>query len=114
MVVTAFIALNYTRILSIKCQEKYFAKKHKATIGCPITCGIFAWISANASLEISQKNKTDVIPYWRTLKSTGEINEKYPGGIAGQKKLLEKEGHTIIKKGKKYLVKDFDKKLAKI
>lgn len=27
------------------------AKKHAATIGCPITTGIFAWVAANAAEE---------------------------------------------------------------
>ena len=27
------------------------ARKHRATIGCPITCGIFAFIAANAAEE---------------------------------------------------------------
>lgn len=49
------------------------------------------------------------MPYWRTIKNNGELNEKYLGGAERQKELLEKEGHTIIKKGKKYYVKDFKK-----
>ena len=31
------------------------ARKHKATIGCPITTGIFAWIAAHAAEEQRQK-----------------------------------------------------------
>jgi len=27
------------------------AKRHGATIGCPITTGIFAWIAANVAAE---------------------------------------------------------------
>jgi len=38
--------------------------------------------------------------------------EKYPGGIENQKKLLEQEGHQIIQKGKKYLVPDYEKSLV--
>jgi len=33
------------------------AKKHGATIGCPITTGIFAWIAANAAEEKRQKGE---------------------------------------------------------
>ena len=36
---------------------------------------------------------------------------KYPGGIEEQKKMLEKEGHTIIQKGRKnirYYVKNYE------
>lgn len=90
------------------------AKKHKATIGCPITTGIFAWIAANAAEEQRQKGEKDITPYWRTLKTGGEINEKYPSGVEGQKKLLEKEGHEVIQKGKKYIVVGYEKSLTKI
>jgi alkylated DNA nucleotide flippase Atl1 len=90
------------------------AKKHGATIGCPITTGIFAWVAANAAEEQKQKGEKTITPYWRTLKTGGEINEKYPGGAEAQKKLLEKEGHTVVQKGKKYIVTNYEKALAKI
>jgi len=90
------------------------AKRHKATIGCPMTTGIFAWIAANAAEEQRQEGEKDVTPYWRTLKTGGVINEKYPGGAEGQKKLLEEEGHKVIQKGKKHVVADYEKSLIKL
>jgi len=90
------------------------AKKHKATIGCPITTGIFAWIAAHAAEEKRQKGEKDITPYWRTLKTGAVINEKYPGGVEAQKKLLEKEGHEVIHTGKKYIVADYEKSLAEL
>ena len=90
--------------------RKYLAKKHGADFTCQLTAGIFINIAANASAE----RKTDETPYWRTLKKDGELNEKYPEGIDGQKLHLEMEGHTIIKKGKKYFVKDYKDKLFEI
>jgi len=93
------------------------AKKHKATIGCPITTGIFAWIAAHAAEQERSEGKKKTTPYWRTLKSDGSLNPKYPGSEATQKKLLEKEGHKVIKKGKKYLVADYenkDKKMSRL
>jgi len=90
------------------------AKRHGATIGCPITTGIFAWIAANAAEEQRLNGENDITPYWRTLKSGGVINEKYPGGVEAQRKLLEKEGHKVIQKGKKYIVVDYEKSMAKI
>ena len=90
------------------------AKKHAATIGCPMTTGIFAWIAANAAEEQRQKGERDTTPYWRTLKTGGEINPRYPGGVKAQRKLLEKEGHKVIQKGKKYVVADYEKSLAKL
>lgn len=90
------------------------AKKHEATIGCPITTGIFAWIAANAAEEQREKGEEDITPYWRVLKTGGMINEKYPSGVEAQKKLLEKEGHRVVQKGKRYVVSDYEKSLAKI
>jgi len=90
------------------------AKKHKATIGCPITTGIFAWIAAHAAEEQRQEGKKDITPYWRTLKTGGEINPKYPGGVEIQKKHLEKEGHNVIQKGKKYIIADYERSLTKL
>ena len=90
------------------------AKKHKATIGCPITTGIFAWIAAHAAEEQRQEGKKDTTPYWRTLKTGGVINPKYPSGVERQKKNLEKEGHKVIQKGKKYVVADYEKSLTKL
>jgi alkylated DNA nucleotide flippase Atl1 len=90
------------------------AKKHKATIGCPLTTGIFAWISAHAAEEQKQEGAIDVTPYWRTLKTGGLINEKYPGGFEAQKLLLEQEGHMVVKRGKKYFVKDYLKSVIQL
>ena len=86
----------------------YLAKKHNADFTCPLTAGIFISLAAQASAERGGENPT---PYHRTLKKDGELNEKYPGGIDGQKSLLEMEGHTVIQKGKRYFVTDYDKKL---
>lgn len=89
------------------------AQKHKATIGCPLTCGIFANIAARAAEQERNEGKKDITPYWRTLKSDGSLNPKYPGGELGQKRLLGTEGHKVIKKGKRYLVENYqDKKQA--
>ncbi len=90
------------------------AKKHQATIGCPLTTGIFAWIAANAAEEKRQEGKSDFTPYWRTLKTGGFLNGKYPGGVEAQKQLLEMEGHVVIKKGKNYSVKDYLKTLVQL
>ena len=74
----------------------YLATQFGADKTCPLTAGIFINIAAKASLE----RETDETPFWRTLKKDGELNEKYPEGIEGQKGLLEMEGHTVLQKGK--------------
>lgn len=90
------------------------AKKHKAAVGCPMTTGIFAWVAAHAAEELEQKGERDVTPYWRTLKTGGFLNEKYPGGVEAQRLRLEREGHTVIKRGKKHLVLNYEKSLIQI
>jgi hypothetical protein len=90
------------------------ARKHQATIGCPMTTGIFAWVAAHAAEEREQGGEKNVTPYWRTLKTGGVLNEKYPGGAEAQKLRLEREGHTVIKKGKKYAVLNYEKALVQI
>lgn len=90
------------------------ATKHQATIGCPMTTGIFAWIAANAAEEQKLQGKTDITPYWRTLKVNGLINEKYPGGSVAQTVLLEQEGHVIVRKGKNCFVKDYEKAVIRL
>lgn len=92
------------KVITIKeiCQK--LAKKHGATIACPITTGIFAWIAAHAADEAAIEGAKDITPYWRTLKGDGELNPKYPGGIERCIKLLQDEGHQIIVKGKRFLV----------
>jgi alkylated DNA nucleotide flippase Atl1 len=104
------------KLITINQIRETVAKKHRATIGCPITTGIFANIAARAAEEAAAEGKKDITPYWRTLKSKGELNEKYPGGIEAQAAHLKEEGHIIEpdKAGKPKRVKDFEKVLAKV
>jgi hypothetical protein len=104
------------KLITINEIRQILAKKHKATIGCPITTGIFSWIAANAADEAERGGKKRITPYWRTLKTGGILNEKYPRGLTNLKKRLEAEGHTIIRKGKSknFIVKDFEKALVNI
>ena len=71
-------------------------------------------ICAGAAEEDEIDGKKRITPYWRTLKSDGEINPKYPGGAQGQKARLESEGHTVLAKGKRLLVKGFERSLVKL
>ena len=90
------------------------ANKHSATIACPITTGIFAWIAANAAEEMRLEGRKIITPYWRTLKSEGQLNPKYPGGIERQAAQLKAEGHGIEYDTKKLKakIKDFAKSLC--
>ncbi len=95
------------KLLTVGEIRKYFAGQNEADFTDPITAGIFVSIVAWASSQ----RENDVTPYWRTLKAGGELNSKYPGGAEAQKEMLEKEGHTIIQRGRtniKYYVKDYE------
>lgn len=61
--------------------RKYLSDKAGADFTDPVTAGIFVNITAWASF---QRNGKDETPYWRTLKSYGELNDKYPGGVMKQ------------------------------
>lgn len=95
------------KVITVPDIRAYFAKENDADFTEPMTAGIFVQIAAWAS----HQREDDKTPYWRTLKTNGELNPKYPGGVEAQKAKLEAEGHTIIQKGRKnirYFVKDYE------
>jgi len=102
------------KLVTINEIRSALARRHGATIGCPLTTGIFAWVAANAAEEEQREGIADITPYWRTLKNEGVINDKYPGGLKTQKRLLKQEGHKIIRKGKRYVVADYEKHLMRL
>jgi hypothetical protein len=101
------------RLATIDSLRRALATKHGSTIACPITTGIFAWIAAHAANEAELEGNSKTTPWWRTLKSGGELNPKYPGGIEAAAERLRDEGHTVFQKGKRWFVKDHEKSLAK-
>jgi len=92
--------------------RRALARRHGTTIACPITTGIFAWIAAHAAAEAESEGQRRITPYWRTLKPGGELNPKYPGGPAGLKRRLQNEGHVVIRKGKRFFVKDYERRVV--
>jgi 6-O-methylguanine DNA methyltransferase, DNA binding domain len=99
------------RLVTINELRTALARKHKADFACPITTGIFSWIAAHAAAEAAAEGAKRITPYWRTLKTGGEVNPKYPGGVVALAQRLRSEGHKIFNKGKRTLVVDFEKKL---
>lgn len=103
----------FGKLLTVGAIREYFARQSGADFTEPITAGIFVSIAAWASFQRTDR-KT---PYWRTLKAGGELNAKFPGGIEAQKELLEKEGHTVIQRGRtniRYYVRDYEKALFEL
>jgi alkylated DNA nucleotide flippase Atl1 len=90
------------------------AEKHGLKGCCTLTAGIFTMTIANAVEEVkNQGDKTSLskVPWWRTLKNDGFLNDKYPGGQEMQKQMLESEGHEIISRGKKFQLAAFSQHL---
>ena len=104
------------KVVTVNRIRALLAQKHGASIGCPITTGIFAWVAAHAAEEAAAEGEKDITPYWRTIKSDGSLNPKFPGGLEAQAAHLREEGHIIEEgKGKKPpRVKDFEKALVEV
>ena len=99
------------RVVTINELRSALAAKHKVDFACPITTGIFSWIAAHAAAEAEAEGAKRITPYWRTLKTGGELNPKYPGGPEAIAKRLRLEGHEIVAKGKRSLVLNYEQKL---
>ena len=105
--------IPFGKVITVGKIREHFARKSGADFTEPITAGVFVSIAAWAS----HQRTDDKTPFWRTLKANGELNEKYPGGVAAQKEKLEAEGHTIIQKGRiniRYYVKDYESVLFEL
>lgn len=99
------------RVTTLDEIRRALAERHGATISCPITTGIFAWIAAHAAAEAEAEGRKRITPYWRTLKPNGELNPKYPGGLPALKQRLQAEGHVVVQKGKRLFIQDYQKRL---
>jgi len=99
------------RLATINELRAALAARHRVTFACPLTTGIFAWIAAHAAAEAAAEGAKKTTPYWRTLKSGGELNPKYPGGIEDVARRLRSEGHEVARQGKRWVVVDYQRRL---
>lgn len=95
------------RVTTINALRGALARAHRVEAACPITTGIFAWIAAHAAEESAAAGMKRTTAWWRTLKGAGELNPKYPGGVAEQQRRLAAEGHRFTRRGAKIRVADF-------
>jgi hypothetical protein len=102
------------RLITIVEVCRQIARNNDVKACCSLTTGIFIMTAANAVEEASKEGKSLDIPYWRTLKTDGFLNGKYPGGQEAHKKLLEEAHFKVIARGKKYQVVDYEKYLMKL
>jgi len=91
---------------------RHIAKKHRVKGCCSLIACIFIMTAAHAAEE-AKREETDLgIPYWRTLKTDGHLNEKFPGGAESHKALLEKEGFKVVRAGKRWRVDNYQTHLV--
>ena len=94
--------------------RRKLAADFAADVTCPLTTGIFVRIAAEAAEEDRAKGRRRITPYWRVIKDDGSLNPKFPGGEKLQTKCLRSEGLSIVRQGKRALVKDFEQRLASL
>jgi alkylated DNA nucleotide flippase Atl1 len=92
--------------------RKKLAADFAADVTCPLTTGIFVRIVAEAAEEDRANGRQRITPYWRVVKDDGGLNPKFPGGGQLQARHLRSEGFSVAHKGKRTVVKDFEKRLA--
>jgi hypothetical protein len=101
-----------SRLVTIVEICRHIAKEHRVEGCCSLTTGIFIMTAAHA-VEEAKKEAIDLgIPYWRTVKADGYLNEKFPGGAESHKALLENEGFKVVRAGKRWRVTDFQSYLV--
>jgi alkylated DNA nucleotide flippase Atl1 len=91
------------RLITLKELCSVLAKDHDAMFCCTLTTGIQVMVAAQAARETNSG-----VPYWRTLKMEGALNEKYPDGIEGHRKLLEAEGYRVERKDGRWRVVGYE------
>lgn len=100
------------KLITINEIRQQLAKQHGVNVCCPITTGIFAWIAAHAAEEAAKAGSKRVTPWWRTLKTGGELNPKYPGGIKAMRRKLKSEGHELFTRGQRTFVTNYADRLV--
>lgn len=84
--------------------------RHGTSIACPVSTAIFINLAAQAAEDWRAMGRNDAIAWWRTLKSGGHLNDRYPGGMDRHEAELEGEGHQLQRKNKCAWIEDLDRK----
>ena len=112
--VEAFMRLiRKGRLATAREIARMLAMQYGTSVGCVVTTGILAGMIAQAADEDERSGMKKITPYWRMLKPEGELNLKYPGGLANLQARLEAEGHIIVERGRRFFVENHVKKLVK-
>ena len=94
--------------------RRKLAADFAADVTCPLTTGIFVRMAAEAAEEDRAQGRRRITPYWRVVKDDGSLNPKFPGGEKLQTESLRSEGLSIVRKGKRTVVRDFEQRLVSL
>jgi alkylated DNA nucleotide flippase Atl1 len=100
------------KLVTVAELRRKLAADFAADVTCPLTTGIFVRIAAEAAEEDRANGHRRITPYWRVVKDDGSLNPKFPGGEHLQARWLRSEGLSIVRKGERVVVRDFEKCLA--
>ncbi len=96
------------RLVTLDQIRGHLARKYQADMACPVSTAIYINISAAAAEEMRAQGEADLAPWWRVLKTGGKLNEKFPGGVEGQRQKLEAEGFTVLHSKRGYTVENYE------
>ena len=96
------------RLVTLDQIRGHLARKYQADMACPVSTAIYINISAAAAEEMRAQGEADLAPWWRVLKTGGKLNEKFPGGVEGQRQKLEAEGFTVLHNKRGYSVENYE------
>jgi alkylated DNA nucleotide flippase Atl1 len=100
------------KLITTKGIQEVVARRHKATVGCPILTGVGIWLVSHAAHEQAKSGKKRIVPYWRTIKNNGDIAVTSPGSREEIRKLLQREGHKVVIRGKRFRVLNYQDALV--
>jgi hypothetical protein len=80
------------RVLTSSALRAALAQAYDADYTCPMTTGIFLRMAAE-SADVAGAG--DAVPWWRVVRDDGGLNDKLPGGAAGQARRLAREGVAV-------------------
>jgi alkylated DNA nucleotide flippase Atl1 len=92
------------KLITINQLRKELALQFKVQVTCPS--------DTKQALKAIANNLSTQIPFWRVIKTNGELIDYFPGGRMGHAALLTQEGFVIDSSGKVPKVVDFKKCLV--
>jgi len=97
-----------SRIITTDLLRQELAEQFNVQGACPVTTHKALQAIAN---DAAADPASDVA-YWRVIKQSGQLIDRFPGGAEGQAALLMKEGFTIDSNGKAPKVSNFKRSLV--